>query len=64
MNEDDDNLPRPALGRHEVGQALGELSVAELEERIEALRAEIARLEAARDAKRAANAAADAFFKK
>jgi uncharacterized small protein (DUF1192 family) len=68
MKEDDDNMPRRPLARqelgHELGQPLAELSIAELEERIEALRAEISRLEAARDAKRAANAAADAFFKK
>ncbi len=64
MKEDEDNLPRRSPTRHEIGQPLAELSVAELEDRIVELRAEIMRLEVARDAKRSANAAADAFFKK
>lgn len=55
--------PRPAVGRHEIGQPLDLLSVHELDERIAALRAEIARLEQARAAKAASRAAADAFFK-
>lgn len=58
---DDAPLPRPT---HEIGQSLDLLSVAEIDERIEALRAEIARLEAARVDKQAASAAAEAFFKK
>ncbi len=61
MTEDDAPQPRPAP---EIGQPLDLLSVAELEDRISALQAEIARLEQARDAKRAANAAAEAIFKK
>ncbi|CAJ0877887.1 hypothetical protein AMST5_02919 [freshwater sediment metagenome] len=61
MIEDDAPRPRPV---GEVGQPLDLLSVAELEERIAVLQAEIARLEQARDAKRAANAAAEAFFRK
>lgn len=61
MIEDDAPRPRPVS---EVGQPLDLLSVAELEERIAVLQAEIARLEQARDAKRAANAAAEAFFRK
>lgn len=48
----------------EIGQPLDLLSIAELDERIEILRQEIARLEAVRAAKQAASAAADAFFKK
>ncbi len=59
--EDDAPRPRPTL---EIGQPLDLLSVTELEERIAALRAEIARLEEARDAKQAASAAAEAFFRK
>ena len=43
---------------HEIGQPLDALSVHELDERIDALRAEIARLEAAKAAK-AASAAAE-----
>jgi uncharacterized small protein (DUF1192 family) len=57
----DDDAPRPKL---EIGLPLELLSVAEIEARIEALREEIARLEVAAEAKRAANAAAEAFFKK
>jgi uncharacterized small protein (DUF1192 family) len=48
---------------HEIGQALDVLSVGELAERIDLLREEIARLEAARTAKAASAAAAAAFFK-
>jgi len=62
VKEDPDEAPRKMPG-HEIGQKLDEISVAELDERITLLREEIARLEAARDAKRAAQAAADAFFK-
>jgi uncharacterized small protein (DUF1192 family) len=63
VKEDPDEAPRKKPA-HEIGQKLDEISVAELDERIALLREEIARLEAARDAKRAAQAAADAFFKK
>jgi len=48
---------------HELGQPLDELSVGELAERIDLLRAEIERLEAARTRKAASAAAAAAFFK-
>lgn len=61
IDDEEVRRPRPAL---EIGQPLELLSVAELEARIAALEAEIRRLESARDAKRAANAAAEAFFKK
>jgi uncharacterized small protein (DUF1192 family) len=63
MAEDPDDKPRPAPA-HALGQPLETLSLRELDERIEALRAEIARLEAAREAKQAASAAAEAFFKR
>lgn len=63
MPEDPDEKPRPAP-THALGQPLDQLSLRELDERIEALRAEIARLEAARAAKQAASAAAEAFFKR
>ena len=59
----DDELPRPSPARHEIGQDLSLLSVHELDERIAALRAEIARLEEARARKQASKSAADAFFK-
>ncbi|QGM45886.1 DUF1192 domain-containing protein [Methylocystis heyeri] len=63
MAEDPDDKPRPAP-THALGQPLETLSLREIDERIEALRAEIARLEAAREAKQAASAAAEAFFKR
>ncbi|MBI1867356.1 MAG: DUF1192 domain-containing protein [Methylocystis sp.] len=64
MIDDEDNLPRPAPTRHELGQPLDKLSVAELDERIATLRAEIERLQATRAAKAASLTAADMFFKK
>ena len=65
MNPDEDGLPRQQPGKlaHEVGQSLDDLSVHQIEGRIAALRAEIARLEAALYAKQAARGAAAAFFK-
>ncbi len=61
-SEEDDAPRRPAA--FAIGQPLDLLSIAEIDERIERLRQEIARLEAARASKQAASAAADAFFKK
>ncbi len=61
---DDENLPRRPRAAVEIGQPLDLLSVAELGERIDELRAEIARLEAAREKKQAASAVAAAFFKR
>jgi uncharacterized small protein (DUF1192 family) len=49
---------------HEIGQDLSLLSVAELDDRMEALREEIERLRLARQAKEAARGAADAFFRR
>ncbi|SEG26631.1 Uncharacterized small protein, DUF1192 family [Methylobacterium sp. 190mf] len=60
---DDDDRPRKAAA-HEIGQPLDTLSLGDLDERVALLRAEIARLEAARAAKQAAQGAADAFFKR
>ncbi|HLH50664.1 MAG TPA: DUF1192 domain-containing protein [Roseiarcus sp.] len=63
----DDDLfgsPRKAPTAHEIGQAIDTLSVHELEERIELLKAEIARLEAAIKARQATKDAASAFFKR
>ncbi len=48
---------------HEIAQDLSLLSVSELAERIEALKAEIARLEADMDAKGSTRSAAEALFK-
>jgi uncharacterized small protein (DUF1192 family) len=63
MAEESDEKPRPPAS-HTLGQPLDALSIAEFDERIALLRAEISRLEAAREKKQAANAAAAAFFKK
>lgn len=57
-----DDEPRRPAGRHEIGQDLSRLSVDELTHRIEALRAEIARLEAEIAAKASQRAAADRIF--
>jgi uncharacterized small protein (DUF1192 family) len=54
-------LKKPAV--HEIGQSLDLLSVSEIDERIEVLKAEIRRLSESRDAKAASRLAADAFFK-
>jgi uncharacterized small protein (DUF1192 family) len=59
----DDELPRKKLV-HEMGQDLSLLSVEELADRIAALQAEIARLEAAMAAKKASRTSADQFFKR
>tara|TARA_R100000365_G_scaffold3381_2_gene11005 strand:- start:120 stop:278 length:159 start_codon:yes stop_codon:yes gene_type:complete len=48
---------------HEVGMPLEALSVDELQDRIEILKAEIARLETAIETKNASRNAADAVFK-
>lgn len=61
--QDDEPAPRAAAS-FEIGQPLDLLSVSELEGRIEALRLEIARLEAAIISKKAAGAAAEAVFKR
>ena len=63
MAKDDDEAPRPRP-KFEIGQPLDLLSVGEIDETIATLRGEIARLEAARSAKAAASAAAEAFFRK
>ncbi|QGM96207.1 DUF1192 domain-containing protein [Methylocystis parvus] len=61
MSDDDAPRPRPTF---EIGQPLDLLSIAEIEARIAALREEIERLEAGAEAKRAAGAVAEAFFRK
>jgi uncharacterized small protein (DUF1192 family) len=62
MAKDEDDVARPAPV-HVIGQVLDELSAHELIERIAALRAEIERLEKARQAKEASRTSASAFFK-
>ena len=63
MAFDPDERPRPKPPAHEMGQDLSSLSVHELDERIAALREEVARLEAARSRKLASKDAAQGFFK-
>ena len=58
-----DDEPRKKTAQHEIGQDLSALSLHELAERIAMLQAEILRLEAAKAAKSASMAAANAFFK-
>ena len=55
--------PRKAPAVHEIGQAIDLLSAPELAERIESLKQEILRLEAAIRAREATKQAASAFFK-
>ncbi|WP_378947598.1 DUF1192 domain-containing protein [Mesorhizobium sp. ANAO-SY3R2] len=59
-----DDEPKKKKTIHEIGQDLSLLSVAELSERIAALRAEIVRLEAEVVAKSATKSAAEALFKR
>jgi uncharacterized small protein (DUF1192 family) len=60
---DEDDRPKKKI-THEIGQDLSLLSVMELGERIEIMRAEIARLEADIAKKNATRSAADQFFKR
>ncbi len=59
----DDEAPKKKLV-HEIGEDLSKLSIEELGERIEVLKAEISRIEAALNAKRASADAAETFFKR
>jgi uncharacterized small protein (DUF1192 family) len=59
---EDDDRPKKKIA-HEIGQDLALLSLVELNERIEVLQDEIARLEVARAKKQASRSAADQFFK-
>ncbi|PRD43924.1 DUF1192 domain-containing protein [Phyllobacterium phragmitis] len=58
-----DDEPPIRKTAHEIGQDLSLLSVAELDERIAILRAEIERLEADRDKKGDSKTAAEALFR-
>jgi uncharacterized small protein (DUF1192 family) len=55
--------PRKSAAAHEIGQPIDLLSAPELAERIEILKQEIVRLEAAIKAREATRQAAAAFFK-
>ncbi|CAH1671086.1 conserved hypothetical protein [Hyphomicrobiales bacterium] len=59
----EDDRPKPK-SLHEIGQDLSMLSLAEIDERIAMLKAEIERLAEARARKDASRSAADAFFRK
>ncbi len=59
--DDDDRPTKPVT--HEIGQDLSELSVDELQARADLLRAEIARIEAESEKKRASRDAADSIFR-
>lgn len=54
---------RETFRGHEIGQDLSMLSIDELDERVEMLEREIARLKEARATKEISRAAASAFFK-
>jgi uncharacterized small protein (DUF1192 family) len=61
---DDDPFAAPKKKlAHEIGEPLDSISVEELGERIEVLRQEIVRLEAALKSKQASKSAAESFFK-
>jgi len=59
---DEDDKPKRKLA-HELGMALDAMSVDELNERIEMLEAEIARLKAAVSARQTSRTAAESLFK-
>jgi uncharacterized small protein (DUF1192 family) len=63
MKDEEEERPKKKI-LHEIGQDLALLSVAELKERIELLREEIARLEGAIAQKQASRNVADQFFRK
>jgi len=63
MAVEDEERPKKKVV-HEVGEDLATLSLAELAERVEILKAEIARIEEAAAAKRASADAAEGFFKR
>jgi uncharacterized small protein (DUF1192 family) len=63
MNWDELEPKKPAAGA-QLGEPLETLSIAELEARLTALEAELGRVRAERDKKKAHEAAADALFKR
>jgi uncharacterized small protein (DUF1192 family) len=60
--DDEDDRPKKKIA-HEIGQELTLLSVAELDDRVQLLKDEIARLDADKKNKQASRSAADVFFK-
>jgi uncharacterized small protein (DUF1192 family) len=61
--DDEEDRPKKKIV-HEIGQELTLLSVTELDQRVQFLKDEIARLEADKKNKQASRSSADAFFKK
>jgi uncharacterized small protein (DUF1192 family) len=61
--DEEEHRPKRSPG-HEVGQDLSLLSIAELDERVALLRAEILRLETAKAHKLAAQGTAQSVFKR
>ena len=59
----EDDRPK-AKSAHEIGQDLSALSLAEIDQRVAMLKAEIERLMEMRAKKDASRSAADAFFRK
>ena len=60
----EDEAPKKKKARHELGEDLSVLSIAELLERIELLKVEIRRLEQAVETKKASAEVAASFFKR
>lgn len=60
----DEIAPPPKKKSYELGQDLSKLSVDELRELVETLKAEIARVEATMQAKQSSLSAAEAAFKR
>ncbi|QCI69050.1 DUF1192 domain-containing protein [Phreatobacter stygius] len=60
---EEEQRPRPKPPAHEVGSDLATLSIHELAERVDLLKAEIRRLETAIAAKTSSKSAADSVFK-
>jgi uncharacterized small protein (DUF1192 family) len=60
----DDLEPKKPKKSYELGQDLSKLSVGELKALVDALKAEIARVEAALAAKQSSKSAAEAAFKR
>ncbi len=59
----DDETPKKKMV-HEVGEDLSKLSIEELAERVEIVKAEVARIEQAAAVKRAGASVAETFFKR
>jgi uncharacterized small protein (DUF1192 family) len=60
----EEELPKKKRAAHEIGEDLAKLSLEELAGRIELLKAEIGRLQAAIEEKQASARAAASFFKR